>query len=215
MVCVGSGRMETYILRLWLPDRPGALGLVASRIGAVRGDVLSIEIIERDGGQAVDELLVALPSADLVPLMLSEVAEVDGVAVEDVWAVGAGRSTRDAQVLDLVEAIVLADEEAVCEVLCRGLSAALDTDWAVALAGTPAAVVASAGEVPDPGWLAAFVEGTRFAAGSEPEPADVAWATHGPLTVAVGRERWGLRSSERGHLRQLARIVAARYPTMR
>jgi hypothetical protein len=46
--------MDTYVVRLWLPDRPGALGLVATRIGAVRGDVLSIEIIERDGGQAID-----------------------------------------------------------------------------------------------------------------------------------------------------------------
>ena len=30
--------MTTYIIRLWLPDRPGALGHVASRIGAVGGD---------------------------------------------------------------------------------------------------------------------------------------------------------------------------------
>ncbi|MEY2434225.1 MAG: hypothetical protein QOC92_3950, partial [Acidimicrobiaceae bacterium] len=25
-------------MRVWLPDRPGALGAVASRIGAVRGE---------------------------------------------------------------------------------------------------------------------------------------------------------------------------------
>ena len=32
--------METFVIRMWLPDRPGALGQVASRIGAVRGEVI-------------------------------------------------------------------------------------------------------------------------------------------------------------------------------
>src|SRR5205085_749733 len=29
--------VETYVVRVWIPDRPGALGAVASRIGAVHG----------------------------------------------------------------------------------------------------------------------------------------------------------------------------------
>jgi hypothetical protein len=51
----------TIVVRVWMPDRPGALGQVASRIGAVRGDVLAIEILEQGGGRAIDELTVALP----------------------------------------------------------------------------------------------------------------------------------------------------------
>ena len=31
--------VHTVVMRVWLPDRPGALGQVASRIGAVKGDV--------------------------------------------------------------------------------------------------------------------------------------------------------------------------------
>ena len=201
--------MYTYVLRLWLPDRPGALGLVASRIGAVRGDVLSIEIIERDGGQAIDELVVGLPDADLVPLMLAEIAEVDGVAVEDLWPVIAGRSTREAQLLDLVEALVVADADKRLHVLCDGLHTALDTDWAVALSGEPVEVRASAGVLPEEAWLLAFLAGARFVPSSEPAPDDVAWATAGGLTIAVGRQRWSLRASERGHLKQLVRIAAS------
>ena len=72
------------MIRMWLPDRPGALGQVASRIGAVRGDVVGIDILERDGGQAVDELVVELPDAGLVDLLVNEVRQVDGVAVEEV-----------------------------------------------------------------------------------------------------------------------------------
>ena len=80
--------MESYVLRVWLPDRPGALGAVASRIGAVRGDVVGIEILEIGSGQAVDELVVQLPNATLVDLLVSEVRQVDGVHVEEVRPLG-------------------------------------------------------------------------------------------------------------------------------
>src|SRR5437764_3664222 len=76
--------MPTYVLRVWVPDRPGALGSVASRIGAVRGDLVGIDILERGGGRAIDELIVDLPDESLVPLLVAEVGQVDGVDVEDV-----------------------------------------------------------------------------------------------------------------------------------
>ncbi|MDP9069816.1 MAG: amino acid-binding protein, partial [Actinomycetota bacterium] len=79
--------MTTFVVRVWLPDRPGALGAVASRIGAVRGDLIGIDILERGGGLAIDELVVDLPSAELVPMVVSEMQQVDGVDVEDVRAV--------------------------------------------------------------------------------------------------------------------------------
>src|SRR3954463_16389149 len=75
--------MTTYVVRVWVPDRPGALGAVPSRIGAVRGDLVGIDILERGAGRAIDELLVELPD-DLVPLLIAEVSQVDGVDVEDV-----------------------------------------------------------------------------------------------------------------------------------
>src|SRR4029079_4704645 len=76
--------METYTVRVWLPDRPGALGAVASRIGAVRGEIVGLEILERGGGRAVDDLVVELPDGSLVDLLVAEIAQVDGGDVEDV-----------------------------------------------------------------------------------------------------------------------------------
>jgi hypothetical protein len=67
-----------------LPDRPGALGLVASRIGAVGGDIVAIDILHRVTGEAVDEFVVDLPGEDLVDLLRSEIHEVDGALVEEV-----------------------------------------------------------------------------------------------------------------------------------
>ena len=65
--------METVVVRLWLPDRPGALGQVASRIGAVRGEIVGIEILERGAGRAIDELVVDVPDPSLIDLLVDEV----------------------------------------------------------------------------------------------------------------------------------------------
>lgn len=72
------------MLRIRLPDRPGALGLVASRIGAVGVDIVAIDILQRAEGSAVDEFVVELAAHDLVDLLQNEIHEVDGVRVEEV-----------------------------------------------------------------------------------------------------------------------------------
>ncbi|MHB8317868.1 MAG: ACT domain-containing protein [Acidimicrobiales bacterium] len=74
--------MPTFHLRVQLADRPGALGLVASRIGSVGADIVAIEILERVDGTVIDEFILQLPSAELVELLRSEVHEVDGVRIE-------------------------------------------------------------------------------------------------------------------------------------
>jgi len=78
--------MAGYVVRIALPDRPGALGLVASRIGSVGGDIVAINILERDGGQAVDEFVVEIGGHHLIELLQSEIHEVDGVSVLEIRA---------------------------------------------------------------------------------------------------------------------------------
>jgi ACT domain-containing protein len=79
--------MVGYLVRIALPDRPGALGLVASRIGAVGGDIVAIHILERADGSAVDEFEIELGGEHLVELLRSEIHEVDGAAVVDITPV--------------------------------------------------------------------------------------------------------------------------------
>jgi ACT domain-containing protein len=76
--------MAGYVVRIALPDRPGALGLVASRIGSVGGDIVAIHILERVGENAVDEFVVELAGAHLVQLLRTEIHEVDGAEVLDI-----------------------------------------------------------------------------------------------------------------------------------
>jgi ACT domain-containing protein len=79
--------MAGYVVRIALPDRPGALGLVASRIGAVGGDIVAINILEREDGRAVDEFVVEI-GQELIDLLQSEIHEVDGIAVLEIRAAG-------------------------------------------------------------------------------------------------------------------------------
>ncbi|MEJ7582761.1 MAG: hypothetical protein WKF43_01495 [Acidimicrobiales bacterium] len=147
--------METYVVRLWLPDRPGALGAVASRIGAVRGDVIGIDILETGSGQAVDELVVRLPQKQLVTLLVQEIEQVDGVQVEFVRAVA--DSVHDPRLDGLEMAAVLAGAattEALLEALCDHGGRTLGAEWVSVLDLASSVVHRSSGPAPTGPWLA-------------------------------------------------------------
>jgi ACT domain-containing protein len=75
--------MPRYVIRVRLLDRPGGLGAVASRIGAVGGDIVAIDILDRSGGRAIDEFVVELSGEHLVELLRHEIHEVDGAIIEE------------------------------------------------------------------------------------------------------------------------------------
>jgi hypothetical protein len=205
--------MPRHVLRVWLPDRPGALGLVASRIGAVLGDVIGIEILEQGGGRAVDELVVDLPDSSSVDLLVREVTEVEGVDVE--WVQPLGEADHDPQ-LALLEAaarlVEAGDEPARLSELCADVRVVFEADWTAVVDLATPATVAGAGDVPDPSWVAAFVIGSRhLAQAPEAGADDVAWAERlgHDQVVAVGRSGRPFRARERRQLDVLARISAA------
>lgn len=209
--------MNTHVVRVWLPDRPGALGAVASRIGAVRGDLIGVEILERGGGRAIDELVVQLPSDDLVTLLVSEVSEVDGVDVEDVRPLQDAR--HDARSHSLETAAALVEQrsvEGLLAVLAHHVGHDFDADWAVLVGVDGAEPLTDGGAVPPASWLRAFVAGSGASAhltAGEAGPDDVAWAELPAVgrTLVLGREGRPLRARERRQLLALARIAGARW----
>ena len=75
------------IVTLQLPDRPGALGSVASRIGALGADITDVRVASRRAGIAEDIFHIDLPAAegvDTVGLLLAEIGHVDGVVAPSV-----------------------------------------------------------------------------------------------------------------------------------
>ncbi len=205
-------------MRVWLPDRPGALGQVASRIGAVRGDVVGIEILEQGAGRAVDELVIELPEAGLVELLVSEISDVDGVDVEWVQALGSADHDPALAVLEAAAAVVerVEDSGEALTGLCADLVAAFEGEWAAVVGLDPPELVATAGRAPDPAWLAAFLSGSRHLDGQHGRhPTDVAWADLRPesISLAVGRRGRPFRARERRHIELLARVTAAALPS--
>jgi hypothetical protein len=199
-------RARSLVVRLWLPDRPGALGQVASRIGAVRGDLLAIDILERGGGQVVDELVVSLPNEVGETLLAREIGAVDGVAVEYIRQVPAERPDPAMAMFALAASVAEADPADAVGVFCSGLRDALDADWAVVTAGSRE--LYRTGEPPAASWLSAFLHGSdHLDAASGPQ--DVIWARLpvSGLAAAAGRSTRAAHERERARLRVLARIV--------
>jgi len=209
--------METYVVRVWLPDRPGALGQVASRIGAVRGDVVGIEILERGAGRAIDELVVELPDASLLEMMVAEIGQVDGVDVEDVRAVADALHDPRLDALETAAQLVAAtNAEEVLDALCTHAARTIGAEWAVVVDLAEAEVRAAVGPAPSSAWLAAFVEGSRTSAkvaALEVGPDDVLWAPlpGAGLALVMGRDGQAFRARERRSAAALARIVDTRF----
>lgn len=202
------------MVRVWLPDRPGALGQVASRIGALRGDVVGIDILERGGGLAVDELAVSLPDGSLIELLVAEIVQVDGVAVEDVRRVANDRPDAGLVALEIAARVAEADVERRLDLLCSLTSELLDGDWVVALDAKLRRSDVAYGVAPDVGWLAAFIDGSRhLSAGDQAAsaPGDLAWARLGDsdAVVAIGRAGRPFHTRERAQLALLTRFAAA------
>lgn len=214
--------MTAVVVRLWLPDRPGALGQVASRIGAVGADVVGIDILERGGGRAVDELVVLLPDPDLVPLLVHEIGEVDGVAVEEVRPLE--DPGHDPRVDALETAAMLVGASSVVDLvdgLCEHGARLLGASWSAVLQVDRGEVLAATGPAPEAAWLAAFVAGSRSSSGdgavtlapADAGPvADIVWAPLPAtgLALVCGREGVAFRGRERRQAAALARIAGTR-----
>lgn len=206
--------MPTYVVRVWLPDRPGALGSVASRIGAVRGDLVAIDILERGAGRAIDELVVELPEAELVPLLVKEMNEVDGVDVEDVRMVAEGGrpDSRLAALETAADVVAQRSPVSVLESLTSGAAREFEVTWAAVADVERGMVAASAGDHPPEAWVLAFAAGVSEGAATD----DVAWAAlpSAAMTLVVGRPGRPLREVERKQLGALATIADIRWSEM-
>ena len=131
-------------MRVCLADRPGAIGAVATALGAAGADIAALKVIDRADGVAVDDLVVetALPVAALRRL----VERVSGVTVEAV--------TRGGEELKLtatcLAAAVAEDRAHPVTTLVAGLPEAIGARWAVAVDPGPGglAVVASSPGAP-------------------------------------------------------------------
>lgn len=209
------------MVRMWLPDRPGALGQVASRIGAVRGEIVGIDILERGAGRAIDELVVELPDASLTDLLVAEITQVDDVRVEEIRPVAQALHDPRLDALEAAAVLVGAgDEEALLDATLTHARRVVGGSWAALVSIARAEVLAEVGEAPPAPWLLAFVAGSQHAArsvGQASLPDDLVWSPMPASDVALvmGRQGHAYRARERRQVAALARIADTRLAELR
>jgi len=139
----------SYLLRLVVPDRPGLLGAVATALGAAGIDIVSVDVLERGGGVAVDDVVVHLPPDRVPDSLITAVRSVPGVEVEALRPFAGPLDTH--RELDLLEALARTAGDAAAKLLAAELPRVFHSGWAVVLSAT------------DDGW--------KVAAASEAAPA--------------------------------------------
>lgn len=123
----------SYLLRVVVPDRPGMLGALAAAIGASGADIISLDVVQRAEGQAVDDIVVELPPDRLPDGLITAAQSVDGVTVESLRPFSGTLDTH--RELALVEALA-GSGSGVAQLLADELPKVFRASWAL-LVGCP------------------------------------------------------------------------------
>ena len=121
----------SYLLRLVVPDRPGLLGAVATALGAAGIDIVSVDVLERGNGVAVDAVVVELPPDRVADSLITAVTAVPGVRVESLRPYAGSLDTH--RELVLLEALARAGS-GTAKLLAAELPRVFHSGWAVVLA---------------------------------------------------------------------------------
>jgi len=146
---MGHYSVVSYLLRLVLPDRPGALGAVATALGHVGADIMSVDIIERSPGFAIDDFVIELPAGHLADTLITAAATVPGVQVESIRPY-AGQIDPHRE-LELLDALATKPDP-TGYVLADGVARIFRAGWALVLAAPvdgAAAVIGGSSAAPE------------------------------------------------------------------
>ncbi len=122
----------SYLLRVILPDRPGSLGLLALALGEVDADILSLVVVERGAGYAVDDIVVDMPKGALPDTLITAAEALDDTFVDAIRPFTGSLDTH--LELALIDSVAVARHDRL-QVLADGLPRALQVHWAVVVDG--------------------------------------------------------------------------------
>jgi hypothetical protein len=117
-----------YLLRVTVPDRPGALGALASAIGEAGGDITAVDVVERGPSAAVDDVLVETPDTTSADVILAKLKALPAIAIEAWQPFTEGDQLRDG--LDIVDGLGSTASRALAAIT-RIAPAVLRARWVV------------------------------------------------------------------------------------
>ncbi|WP_280833809.1 amino acid-binding protein [Mycolicibacterium frederiksbergense] len=119
--------MPSYLLRVQLEDRPGSLGSLAVALGSVGADILSLDVVERGAGYAIDDLVVDLPVGSLPDSLITAAENLSGVYVDSIRPhTGLLEAHRE---LELIDHVAAAAKAARLQVLAEEAPRILRVGW--------------------------------------------------------------------------------------
>ncbi|BDX33220.1 amino acid-binding protein [Mycobacterium antarcticum] len=142
--------MPSYLLRVELEDRPGSLGSLAVALGSVGADILSLDVVERSAGYAVDDLCVDLPPGAMPDMLITAAEKLNGVYVDSIRPhTGLLEAHRELELIDHIAAA--GHKQDKLQVLADEAPKVLRVGWClvVRLGATGLEVVASSSGAPE------------------------------------------------------------------
>ena len=118
----------SFLIRVQLPDTPGTLGAVATALGTIGADILSVDVVERSSGVAIDDLVVELPSGRLPDVLITAAESVQGVEVDAVRPYAGLLDTH--RELELVEDVA-AEPNGGLAIFALGVPKIIRAGWAM------------------------------------------------------------------------------------
>ncbi|MDQ1704296.1 MAG: hypothetical protein QOF18_662 [Frankiaceae bacterium] len=112
-------------LRVSLTDRPGALAGLARALAAAGANVLSLTVVEREQGRAVDDLLLDWPYARPFDAVIDAVAGCDGARLHGLRHVTVTAASRDT---DVIQQVIEQPQRAI-DTMVDALPHLLLADW--------------------------------------------------------------------------------------
>ena len=139
--------VPSYLLRVQLEDRPGSLGSLAVALGSVGADILSLDVVERVAGYAIDDLVVELPPGAMPDMLITAAENLNGVYVDSIRPhTGLLEAHRE---LELIDHVAAADGRLKrLQVLVDEAPRVLRVGWCTVVQGSaagPERVVGSSG----------------------------------------------------------------------
>ncbi|GAB2707893.1 ACT domain-containing protein [Nocardia thraciensis] len=120
----------SFLLRVQLPDRPGSLGSLAVALGSVGADILSLDVVERGAGYAIDDLVVEVPQGALPDTLITAAESLADVRVDSLRPYSGILDTH--RELELIDQVAAARDDRL-QVLVDGVPRVLRVGWSTVI----------------------------------------------------------------------------------